>query len=59
MLEAQIIAAADTADSIINPRPYRRAMGKELAIAALRKDRVTKLNADVVDACIEVISAAE
>ena len=55
--EAQIVAAADTADSIINPRPFRKALGNERAIMVLREERGVKISADIVDACIEVIEA--
>jgi PAS domain S-box-containing protein/putative nucleotidyltransferase with HDIG domain len=50
--EAQIIAAADTADAIVNARPFRRALGKDYAIAELTGERGTKLLEDVADACI-------
>lgn len=50
--EAQIIAAADTADSILKARPYRRALGKDFAIAELKRERTTRLAEDIVDACI-------
>jgi len=52
---AQIIAAADTADSIINARPYRKALGREHAISVLRQDRGLKVDVGIADACIELI----
>ncbi|TAL00432.1 MAG: PAS domain S-box protein [Rhodospirillaceae bacterium] len=55
MIEAQIIAAADTVDAIINARPYRRALGKDHAIRVLTEERGLKLGADIADACITAI----
>jgi PAS domain S-box-containing protein/putative nucleotidyltransferase with HDIG domain len=56
--EAQIVAAADMSDSIINARPYRRALSKSDAVAALKADRGVKLRQDVADACIEALAVA-
>jgi PAS domain S-box-containing protein len=50
---AQIIAAADTIDSMANSRPYRRALSKESVIETLTAERGIKLSADVVDASIK------
>jgi PAS domain S-box-containing protein len=57
LLSAQIIAAADIADSTINPRPYRRGLGRERTIEILQSERGVKLEADITDACIDVINA--
>jgi PAS domain S-box-containing protein/putative nucleotidyltransferase with HDIG domain len=54
--EAQIVAAADTADAIVNARPFRRALGKDYAVAELTRERGTKLRADVADACISALN---
>jgi len=56
IIEAQIVAAADTADSMINSRPYRRALSKGDAVAALKSDRGVRLREDVADACIEALA---
>ncbi len=53
--EAQILSAADTADAILNARPYRRALGPEFAIQVLTEERGTKIHADIVDVCIASI----
>ncbi len=54
MLEAQVIAAADVFEAMSSHRPYRPALGRDVAIAELRRLRGTHLDADVVDAAIEV-----
>jgi len=53
--EAQIVAAADTVDAIVNARPFRRALGKAYAIAVLTEERGTKLLEGVADACISAL----
>jgi len=54
--EAQIIAAADIADAIVNSRPFRRALSKDYAVAELTRERGTRLLEDVVDACISALN---
>lgn len=54
-LEAQIVAVADVFDAVCNDRPYRRGLGAAEALAVLSRDRGVGLNADAVDACIELI----
>ncbi|MFT6530012.1 MAG: putative nucleotidyltransferase with HDIG domain [Psychrosphaera sp.] len=55
-LEAKIVAIADTYESMSNNRPYRRALGTQLAIQTIVKGRGTKYDIDAVDAfmaCVE------
>ncbi|MBY0510276.1 MAG: HD domain-containing protein [Rhodospirillaceae bacterium] len=54
--EAQIIAVADTADSIINSRPYRSALGKDYAIQVLTEERGIKVLPDITDACLVALA---
>lgn len=52
---AQIVAVADLADSIIHPRPYRKALGMDFALSILKQERGTKFIPDIADAGAEVI----
>jgi PAS domain S-box-containing protein len=52
ILEARVIAVADTVDSMLQPRPYRRALDAEAVRQALTAGRGTQLDAAVVDACL-------
>jgi HD-GYP domain-containing protein (c-di-GMP phosphodiesterase class II) len=49
-LEARIIAVADTFDAISSHRPYRGAMGKDVAMEVLRKGRGNHFDPYAVDA---------
>jgi len=55
--EAQIVAVADLADSILNARPYRHALGKQHAIDVLLTERGSKLDASIVDAGIHMLNS--
>jgi PAS domain S-box-containing protein len=48
---ARIIAVADTVEAITSHRPYRPALGLEVALKAVRDGRNTLFDPDVVDAC--------
>ena len=52
---AQIIAVADTFDAMYSTRPYRRQVPIEKVAAEIRRCAGTQLNADVVDALMELI----
>ena len=54
MPEAQIIAAADIFEAMSAHRPYRPALGPDVAMAELRRIRGHLLDAEIVDAAIEV-----
>ena len=51
LLEARIIAVADTVEAISSHRPYRSALGMTVAMEEIRKGRGTYYDRDVVDAC--------
>ena len=53
--EAQIIAVADTLEAMTSHRPYRAALGVELALALLEKERGVTYNAEAVDACLKLV----
>jgi PAS domain S-box-containing protein/putative nucleotidyltransferase with HDIG domain len=54
-LEARIVAVADVVESMVSHRPYRPALGIEAARAELAAGRGTLFDAQVVDACLQVL----
>ncbi len=54
-LEARIIGVADTFDAVASHRPYREAMGKDAAMAALLAGRGEKYDPYVVDALGRIV----
>ena len=57
LLEARIIAVADTCEAMAHDRPYRKAPGPEKARAVLADGRVRLYDPDVVDAFERVLAA--
>ena len=57
LLEAKIIAVADTVDAIAHDRPYRKAPGVAVALDVINDGRGTLFDADVVDALFRVVDA--
>ena len=55
ILEARILAVADVLEAMTAYRPYRPAMGKDVALDALAKARGIQFDSDVVDACLRVM----
>jgi PAS domain S-box-containing protein len=53
-LGARIIAVADTVEAMCSHRPYRPAMGVAAALSQVEHDRGSRLDADVVDACLRL-----
>jgi|WetSurMetagenome_2_1015567.scaffolds.fasta_scaffold38932_2 putative two-component system response regulator len=58
ILEARILAVADVFEAMAS-RNYNPALGKEKAVAELIQGRGTSYDADVVDACMKVISTGK
>lgn len=58
LLEARILAVADTADAMVNHRPYRPALGLKAALAVLEQSAGTHYDADVVAAFKQILPAA-
>jgi PAS domain S-box-containing protein/putative nucleotidyltransferase with HDIG domain len=56
MLEARILAVADTVDAIMSDRSYRPAKGLESVIEELSKNKGTLYDPKVVDAALKVIN---
>ena len=55
ILEARIISVADTVDSMMKPRPYRRDLGQDATVSALRSAASKKImDTDVVEACLSL-----
>ena len=55
ILEARIIAVADTFDAMASDRPYRHAPGRDKAVAHLVSGRGTLFDAYVVDALLDAL----
>lgn len=54
LLEARILAVADVVEAMSSHRPYRSALGLDVALASVRAGRGIIYDADVVDACLEL-----
>lgn len=54
---AKILAVADTADAMMNHRPYRPAKGKDSAILELLKNKGILYDERVVDMCITILNS--
>jgi len=57
MLEARILTVADIVESMSQERPYRKGLGMSTALQEIQRLRGTRLDANVVDACIEICNA--
>lgn len=53
-IEARIIAVADMIEAMSSHRPYREGLGLDAALAQVRQEAGTLLDAQVVDACMRV-----
>ena len=51
-IEARILAVADTVEAMASHRPYRPALGIELALKEIDGNRGTKFDPEAVDACL-------
>jgi PAS domain S-box-containing protein/putative nucleotidyltransferase with HDIG domain len=54
MIEARIIAVADTVESMASHRPYRPALGLDKALKELEEGRGILYDRDVVDSCFKI-----
>lgn len=57
LLEARIIAVADTVESMASYRPYRPALGLQPAIDEIKKNRGILYDANAVDACLDILQS--
>jgi putative nucleotidyltransferase with HDIG domain/PAS domain S-box-containing protein len=55
-LGARIIAIADAADAMASPRPYRRGLGAEAAVAEIVRRRGSLYDPVVVDAFVRIVN---
>ena len=55
MLEARILAVADVVEAMISHRPYRPALGLEMAIAEISENRGSLYDPSIVDVCIDIL----
>ncbi|MBN1411076.1 MAG: HD domain-containing protein [Spirochaetales bacterium] len=53
-LEARIIAVADVIEAIASHRPYRQALGIDVALDEVKKFKGIKYDSAVVDACLKL-----
>ena len=56
MLESRIIALADVVEAIASHRPYRPALGIDLALAEIVNHRGTQFDPGAVDACLRIFN---
>jgi PAS domain S-box-containing protein len=56
MVEARILAVADVVEAMASHRPYRPALGIELAFEEIIKERGILYDPDAVDACVRLFS---
>jgi len=54
LLEARILAVADTMEAMASHRPYRASLGTEAALAEIEGGRGTRYDADAADACVRL-----
>ena len=54
LLEAKILAVADVVEAMASHRPYRPALGIDVALAEISRNRGILFDPRVVDACIKV-----
>ncbi|TCS37884.1 CBS domain protein [Paucimonas lemoignei] len=57
--EARVLTVADIVESMAADRPYRAALGIDAAIAEITRLRGSKLDPEVVDACVRVLQRGE
>lgn len=57
IMPARIVAVADVVEAMMNHRPYRPALGAEVAISEIVAGKGRLFDADVVDVCVALIEA--
>ena len=56
LLEAKIIAVADVVEAMASHRPYRAALGIDVALKEIADKKGTHFDPDIADACLRVFS---
>ncbi len=59
LIEARIIAVADLVEAMNSMRPYREALGIDVALKELTRNAGTKYDPDVVAACVSLFKSDE
>jgi HD-GYP domain-containing protein (c-di-GMP phosphodiesterase class II) len=54
IIESRILAVSDVVEAMSSHRPYRPSLGLESGLEEISKNKGTKFDSDVVDACIKV-----
>jgi PAS domain S-box-containing protein/putative nucleotidyltransferase with HDIG domain len=54
LIEARILAVADTVEAMASHRPYREALGVDAALHEIEENRGITFDPDVVDACLHL-----
>lgn len=57
--EARIIMVADVIEAMSSHRPYRAALGVDIALEEITKNRGQRYDAATVDACLELFASAD
>ncbi len=52
LIEARVLAVADTVEAMASHRPYRAGLGIDIALAEIERGRGSAYDADVADACL-------
>ncbi len=55
LLESRILAVADVVEAMASHRPYRAALGLDVALEEISKNKGLLYDAEVTDACIKII----
>lgn len=55
LMEARILCVADVVEAMASHRPYRPALGMDIALEEISKGKGTRYDSGVVDACLKVI----
>jgi len=58
VIEARILAVADVVEAMSSHRPYRAALGMEMALAEIERGKGTQYDQQVVETCVQVIRAS-
>ena len=56
LIESRILAVADVVEAMASHRPYRPALGIDIALEEISKGRGVRYDADVVDACLKLFN---
>jgi HD-GYP domain-containing protein (c-di-GMP phosphodiesterase class II) len=56
LIEARILAVADVVEAMASHRPYRAALGIDIALREISKNRGSFYDLNVVDACLRLFN---